>query len=359
LLLTAQDITHDLFLLLRQKDRFQYYVQNGLNDAEIEGEIYQVELTNYLIAVLRRCRPENYRLVRRISTVLENDARFKVIAAAGGRRSRQSSETSFGLVEWYEGKAAQNSDQAEMALAQIPMRKRDLRRVGCSGDTQVIISNQELAVLLVEILQALDEPTPLNTLRKLALSKLPVWDATLTPIETDAHEERMGGVASQALASTQANPEESTLQKEEAVLAQRKAQTLLANLHDSTRRNALRTERLWRVLWHCYFDPAEPTQLAIAEMLGLSDSSIGDYRRKLEREMQHLNLSFSQITHFSEALRQELRQRLFLSSPIKEPVPKTKKAGKREFEDQVSSLAMLPLLWQGAVRPRFDYAQAY
>jgi hypothetical protein len=359
LLFTAQDIAHDLFLVLRQKERFQHYVQSGMTDAEIEREIYQVELTNYLIATLRRCRPENYRLARRIGNILETDARFSMMSAAGNAHARQSGENVFGLVEWHEGKTAKDSDQIEIALAQISMRKRDLRRVGCSGDTQVIISNQELAVLLAEILTALDAPTPLRKLRQLALSKLPVWDVTLMPIETDAYEERSGRISLSALASTQANPEECALQNEETALAQRKAYSFLANLHDSTRKNAVRTERLWRVLWHCYFDPAEPTQMAIAEMLGISDSSIGDYRRKLEAEMRCLNLSFSQITHFSEALRQELRHRLFIISAVNEPLRRAEKTDKREFEAHVSGTAMLPVMLAPPTARRFDYAQAY
>ena len=315
-LFSAQDLAHDLYLVLLQKDRFRHYLESGMADADIEREIFQVELTNHLIGILRRCRPENYRMVRRIGTVLETDERFKVMRGSNGSngnvaRYRQSAETAYGLAEWEPGKSAQDGHSAMVALTQVSMRTRDLRRAGCSGDTQLIVSNQELAVLLVEILQAIEGPAPLRVLRQFALSKLPVWDVTLTPIETDADEERMGGVKAEALASAEANPAEQLNQQEEVSLASSAAHTFLARLHALTKENAVRTERLCRVLWHCYFDPAEPSQLAIAEIVGVSDSSIGDYRRKLETEMRRLSLSFTQVAHFSEALREELRKRLF------------------------------------------------
>lgn len=311
-LFSAQDLAHDLYLVLLQKDRFRHYMESGMADADIEREIFQVELTNHLIGILRRCRPENYRMVRRIGTVLETDARFKTMGSNGNAaRYRQSAETVYGLAEWEQGKSAQDGHSAMVSLTQVSMRTRDLRRAGCSGDTQLIVSNQELAVLLVEILQAIDGPAPLRVLRQFALSKLPVWDVTLTPIETDADEERLGGVKADALASAEANPAEQLTQQEEVSLASSAAHTFLARLHALTKENAVRTERLCRVLWHCYFDPAEPSQLAIAEMVGVSDSSVGDYRRKLETEMRRLSLSFTQVAHFSEALREELRQRLF------------------------------------------------
>ncbi len=324
-LFSAQDLAHDLYLVLLQKDRFRHYLESGMADADIEREIFQVELTNHLIGILRRCRPENYRMVRRIGVVLETDARFKVMRGNGGgngnaARYRQSAETAYGLAEWEPGKSAQDGHSAMVSLTQVSMRTRDLRRAGCSGDTQLIVSNQELAVLLVEILQAIDGPAPLRVLRQFALSKLPVWDVTLTPIETDADEQRLGGVKADALASAEANPAEQLTQQEEVSLASSAVHTFLARLHALTKENAVRTERLCRVLWHCYFDPAEPSQLAIAEIVGVSDSSVGDYRRKLETEMRRLSLSFTQVAHFSEALREELCQRLFGERFTKEAV---------------------------------------
>jgi hypothetical protein len=79
---------------------------------------------------------------------------------------------------------------------------------------------------------------------------------------------------------------------------------------------------LWRVLWHCYFDPAEPSQLMIAEMVGISDSSVSDYRRKLEAELRGLNLLAAQVRHFTEELEEQLRWRLFVLEPPPEEMPR-------------------------------------
>ena len=142
------------------------------------------------------------------------------------------------------------------------------------------------------------------------------------------------------------------MQHEEAQRARHAAQTFLARLHASTKENAVRTERLWRVLWHCYFDPTEPSQLAIAGMVGVSDSSVGDYRRKLESEMRRLSLSFAQVAHFSEALRAELRKRLFGARAGKE-------AQRRPMRSEVEARAMSPLFVVSAGGPsRVDYAAA-
>ncbi|NOT63184.1 MAG: hypothetical protein HOP19_23490, partial [Acidobacteria bacterium] len=115
--------------------------------------------------------------------------------------------------------------------------------------------------------------------------------------------------------------------------------------------------RLCRVLWHCYFDPTEPSQLAIAELVGVSDSSVGDYRRKVEYEMRQMRLSFAQVAHFTDALREELRVRLFSGRVSQEPVGKPVRA--REIEVPAASFTtLLPLLVVPATPHRFDYAMA-
>ena len=64
---SLSDLTQDLYLLLLQKGRFNHYIISQMSDAEIEREIFQIELTNLLIGNLRRRRPENYRIARRVS----------------------------------------------------------------------------------------------------------------------------------------------------------------------------------------------------------------------------------------------------------------------------------------------------
>ena len=75
-LFSLHDLTQDLYVLLLQKGRFAHYLSAQMADNEIEREIFQIELTNLLIGNLRRRRPENYRIVRRVSQLLETDPRF-------------------------------------------------------------------------------------------------------------------------------------------------------------------------------------------------------------------------------------------------------------------------------------------
>ena len=47
-------------------------------------------------------------------------------------------------------------------------------------------------------------------------------------------------------------------------------------------------------------------------MVGISDSSVSDYRRKIEVEMRSLNFSPEQLSSFAEELDEQLRWRLSL-----------------------------------------------
>lgn len=316
--LSLHDLTQDLYVLLLQKGRFDHYLAAEMTDTEIEREIFQIELTNLLIGNLRRRRPENYRIVRRVSQVLETDQRFrrfrrnKMQNPAQVERYRQAADAVFGLREWGDAKRMKDNGTFADLIVNIPMRQRNRRRTGCTGEAQVIVSNQQLVELMVEIFEAIDSPASLRVLRQLALSKLPVFDPALTSIDEEANEEREGRRYQDTFASTDASPEEMTLRSEQEDLARLAANNFLDRLSQLTRSNPQRTERLWRVLWHCYFDPEEPSQLEIAEMVGISDSSVSDYRRKIETEMRNLNFSPEQLGSFAEELDEQLRWRLSL-----------------------------------------------
>lgn len=320
---STADLTQDLFLVLLQKHRFQHYRQTRMSDAEIEREIFQVELSNLLIGNLRRRRPENYRLVRRVSQMLEHDPRFRRFRRAGREgalpeRYRQAAEAVYGLRAWSDGKPRRDAGTFDARVAAIPTRRRDLRRAGCAGDTQVIISNEELGRLLVELLEAIDSPAPLRVLRQLALAKLPVCDAEMSSLDAEVDND-MGAWRARWLTAPDPGPEQRLLAEEDARGARRAAGAFLDQLSQLTRAHRERTERLWRVLWHCYFDAAEPSQLEIAAALGISDSSISDYRRKLEAALRALDLQPDQVAAFTEALAAQLRRRLGLPSQTAAP----------------------------------------
>jgi hypothetical protein len=308
---SLMDLTQDLYLLLLQKGRFNHYIISQMTDAEIEREIFQIELTNLLIGNLRRRRPENYRIARRVSGVLENDPRFRQFKQREGRsaRYRQAAEAVYGLSGWSDNKAVKDYGAFIVLINHVPIRMRNQRRVGCNGDTQVIISNQALVELLVEIFEAIDSPAPLRALRRLALSKLPVCDPEMTSIDDEVNEE-WPGINYEWIASSEASPEQIALMKEQEREARRAATEFLNRLGLVVRSNPQRTERLWRVLWHCFLDPDEPTQLEIADMIGLSDSSVSDYRRKIETELRKLNFTPEQVRAFAEELDEQLKWQL-------------------------------------------------
>lgn len=310
---SLSDLTQDLYLLLLQKGRFTHYIVAQMSDAEIEREIFQIELTNLLIGNLRRRRPENYRIARRVSGVLENDPRFRQFRQRDGKnaRYRQAAEAVYGLSGWSGNKAVKDSGTFADLINHVPMRMRNRRRAGCTGDAQVIVSNQDLVELLVEIFEAIDSPAPLRVLRRLALSKLPVCDPEMSSIDDEVNEERQGRNYDW-IASSDASPEQLALLKEQEREARRAAPEFLDHLSLLARSNPQRTERLWRVLWHCFLDSDEPSQLEIAEMVGLSDSSVSDYRRKIEAELRKLNFTPEQLRCFAEELEEQLRWRLSL-----------------------------------------------
>jgi hypothetical protein len=313
-LFSIRDLTQDLYVTLLEKSRFDHYVNSRMSDAEIEREIFQIELTNLLIGRLRRQRPENYRIIRRINQVLESSPHFRLCELHGqcgkGSHYRHPSSLFYGLSEWPADKRVRDSGTFQELIAQVPVRLRNRRLVGCRGEAQVIITSQELTELLLEIFRAIDSPASLNTLRSLALSRLPVYDVTMTTIEDDNGDDGQPRSRFHALASTDASPEQLTLRREQELLARRAAREFLDRISRMTRSHSQRTERFWRVLWHCYFDPAEPSQLSIAEMVGISDSSVSDYRRRIEGEMRKLGFEPEQLRYFAEELNDQLRQRL-------------------------------------------------
>jgi hypothetical protein len=315
-LLSLQDLTQDLYLLLLEKSRFNYYVQRQMTDAEIEREIFQVELTNMLIGGLRRRQPENYRIVRRISAVLEGDACFRIIRQPDSHqtaRYRQAVNVIYGLRDWSQNKPLKDSGTFEDLIANVPMRTRNRRRVGCKGDAQVIVTNQELSELLLEIFHAIDSPASLRVLRSLALSKLPVYDAMVSSLEQVTEQDEYQRGWERQFVSTNSCPEQINLRREQELLARRAAHDFLARLDRLTRFQRKRTQKLWQILWYYYFDPEEPSQLSIAARLGMSDSSVSDNRRKMEQEMQKLlkpDFSPEQMSYFAEELALQLKRQL-------------------------------------------------
>ena len=151
------DLTQELFLTLFQKGRFEHYIDTKMTDREVEHEISQIELTNLLVAHLRRQHPESYRLARRISTLIQANAAFRrfdtlhVRDAATARR-RGLTEKVYGLAAWPDQKEIKERARLEELILQVPMRVRNTREAGCTADSQIVISNADLLQLINNII---------------------------------------------------------------------------------------------------------------------------------------------------------------------------------------------------------------
>ena len=82
----------------------------------------------------------------------------------------------------------------------------------------------------------------------------------------------------------------------------------LKTLNKSVRGKAKQYDRMINVLWHCYLISDSGTQLEVAEMLGVSDSLVSDYRKRIEANLQQLSFSgVNEARQFEKALKRKVR----------------------------------------------------
>ncbi len=311
------DMTQELFVVLLGKDRFQHYMDTGMSDSEIECEIGQIELTNLLTAELRKRHPESYRLARRISTVIQSSANFKRFDTPEATfdddgaplpmdiEHRRLADRVYGLSGWMRDKPRLSQHEMEQRAAQIPMRARDTRLVGCTGDSQVIISNSDLEDLIISVLEAIDAPADVRALRSLVMSRLPVMDIYLVPLGGDDNDDTKRTFEPVDCGET---PEESLLRRESEQEATGIVDVFLKNLHTAVRGKTKQYDRMVYVLWYCYLSSDHVTQLDAAARLGVSDSLVSDYRRRIEAALRALSFSeVEEARRFEHALRDHVR----------------------------------------------------
>jgi hypothetical protein len=357
------DLTQELFLELFQKQRFDHYVNSGYTSNEIENEIAHIELPNLVGSRLRKRYPESFRMARRVSSLLKTSVRFcrfgvddetdgsqtrrkrgrppkaprketlesnsafvedeAAIEGAfdgdddepatvktngnGVRRGRMVNQI-FGLREWPRSKAAGDSGHFQARVKSVPVRSRDTRLVGRSGTSQLILSNPELEALIVEVFIAIDSPSDVRTLRQLVLSKIPLQDYNVASLDEEFSTGTSGSILRRDPSDSRETPEGLLLRGEQDKQAAMLADEFLTALRRAVNNNSRRFTRLLSTLWHCYYDPAGPSQLEIAEMLGVSDSLVSDNRRLIEYELKKLRLSREDGPVFSESLQRLISQ---------------------------------------------------
>lgn len=301
------DLTQELFVTLLAKSRFQHYLDTGMTDSEIECEVGQIELTNLLTAELRKRHPESYRLARRISTIIQSSANFSRFDGSGGEAEdephRRLVDRVYGLREWRREKPRRGQHELEQRMQIIPVRQRDTRMVGCTGDAQIIISNSDLENLIVSVLEACDSPVDVRSLRSLVMSRLPVMDIYLVPLGGDDSDD--GRVFEPV--DGRENPEQSLLRKESEGTVGDFVDRFLQGLHEAVRGKTKQYDRILGVLWHCYLSPVHITQLEAAARLNVSDSLVSDYRRRIEQQLRALDFSeIEEARRFEVALRERV-----------------------------------------------------
>jgi hypothetical protein len=306
------DLTQELFVQLLSKNRFEHYLDTEMSDYEIECEISQIELTNLLTAELRKRHPESYRLARRISTLIQSSPNFRRFDSSGmdDEPHRRLADRVYGLSEWNDDKSRRGSHDVEQRVQIIPVRQRDTRMVGCTGDSQVVISNPDLEDLIVSVLDAVDSPVDVRTLRSLVMSRLPVMDIYLVPLDGDDSDSENGN--SYEPVDKRENPEEGLVRRESEREAAGYVDQFLVSLNEAVRGKVKQYNRIIGVLWYCYLSPDHSTQLEVAAALGVSDSLVSDYRRRIEQELRALSFGeVEEAKQFELALREHVKTRVF------------------------------------------------
>ncbi|HET9529293.1 MAG TPA: hypothetical protein VFQ92_03005, partial [Blastocatellia bacterium] len=191
------DLTQDLFLRLYVKDRWQYYLDAGYKDENIEQELQRIEIPNLVSSILREQCPESYRLARRTSILLQTRAEFQRYDRAywssnGTNRLRWARANNklvsqvYGLRSWGPEKPMKREQEVAELVKNVAFRKRDTRRTGRGSGTQVIISNDELCQLLIDIFTLIDSPAEVRLVRQFVLSRLTVEDSRFISIDAAA-----------------------------------------------------------------------------------------------------------------------------------------------------------------------------
>jgi hypothetical protein len=302
------DLTQELFVALLSKDRFQHYLETGMTNVEVEAEISQIELTNMLTAELRKRYPESYRLARRISTLIQSSERFKRFDNLNNPDGhRRLADRLYGLAAWQDNKSRRDAAEMDERVKTVAFYGRDTRMVGCTGDAQIVISNVELEKLIVRVFKAIDSTVDVRSLRSFVMSRLPIMDIHLVPVGGSGENEDEDRAPFE-IADIRETPEDDYFRREAEAEAATFVDGFLQDLSKSVRGKAKQYDRIVNVLWHCYLVSDGGTQLEIAEMLGVSDSLVSDYRKRIESLLQGLAFGgVNEARQFERALKRRVR----------------------------------------------------
>lgn len=303
------DLTQELFVALLSKERFQHYLDTGMTDQEVEAEISQIELTNMLTAELRKRYPESYRLARRISTIIQTSQNFKRFDNVGHPEiHRRLADRLYGLADWREDKSRRDVQEMDERVKAVSFQSRDTRMVGCTGDAQIVISNVELEKLVIRVFKAVDSPVDVRSLRSFVMSRLPIMDIHLVPVGGSGDSDDDDRV-SYEIPDSRETPEGEYLRNEAEEAAAGSVDRFMVSLNKAVRGKAKQFDRVVNVLWYCYLVSDGGTQLEVADLLGVSDSLVSDYRKRIEANLQALCFEgVGEARQFEKALKRKVRE---------------------------------------------------
>jgi hypothetical protein len=196
----------------------------------------------------------------------------------------------------------------------VSFQGRDTRMVGCTGDAQIVISNPELEKLIIRVLKAIDSPVDVRSLRSMVMSRLPIMDIHLVPVGSGGNEDDDDRMPFE-FTDTRETPEEDLLRNEAETAAAGFVDAFLETLSKSVRGKAKQYDRMINVLWHCYLISDSGTQLEVAEMLGVSDSLVSDYRKRIEANLQQLSFNgVNEARQFEKALKRKVRDMIAMEN---------------------------------------------
>jgi DNA-directed RNA polymerase specialized sigma subunit len=142
------------------------------------------------------------------------------------------------------------------------------------------------------------------------MSRLPVMDIYLVPLDGDDSDNENSN--SYEPVDKRENPEEGLMRRESEREAAGYVDQFLASLNEAVRGKVKQYNRIIGVLWHCYLSPDHSTQLEVAAALGVSDSLVSDYRRRIEQELRALSFSeVEEAKQFELALRDHVKTLVF------------------------------------------------
>jgi hypothetical protein len=140
------------------------------------------------------------------------------------------------------------------------------------------------------------------------MSRLPIMDIHLVPVggSGDSDDEDKAHFEVPDIRET---PEENFLRNEAEIEAATFVEGFLSSLSKSVRGKEKQYDRMISVLWHCYLISDSGTQLEVAEMLGVSDSLVSDYRKRIESNLAQLSFGgVNEARQFEKALKKRVRE---------------------------------------------------